>query len=99
MIYNNIHMTLKRYSDLLFKFTKNPNIKDDFVQKFIPKNFHRFLIKEKPLPLGRWSIPKKVVNKQEEYNYEQIHDKANMANFDHCDPCGREFNPTNFEKK
>ena len=92
-------MTLKRYSELLFKFTKNPIIKDDFIKKVVPENFQRFFLANKPRPLGRWNIPKKIVNEQEEYNYEKIHDKANMANFDHCDPCGREFNPKNFDKK
>lgn len=90
-------MTLKRYSELLFKFTKNPNIKDDFIKKFIPKNFQRFLLPEQRPPLGRWNIPKKIVDEKEEYCYEKIHDKANMANYDHCDPCGNEFPPNNFE--
>ena len=88
-------MTLKRYSELLFKYTKNPNIKDEFIKKFIPENFQRFLLPDKPLPLGRWNIPK--VDK-DKYNYEKIHNRANLANYDHCDPCGREFTPKNFEE-
>lgn len=92
-------MTISRYSKLFIKISKNPIISDDFIKKFIPKTFQRFLVKEKPLPLGRWNIPKEIVDEKEQYNYQKIHDKANMANFDHCDPCGREFTPKNFENK
>ena len=88
-------MSKSRNLKLLENFTKKPLISKEIV-KYIPKPLQRFILPDKPLPLGRWGIPKIDDDK---YNYDKIHDKANMANFDHCDPCGREFNPTNFEKK
>ena len=44
-------MTLKRYSNYYLNILKS-NIKDDFIKKFIPENFQRFLLPDKPLPLG-----------------------------------------------
>lgn len=92
-------MTLQRYSKLFAKNIKNPIISDEFIKNYVPKALQRFLIPEKRPPLGRWHIPKKVVDEKEEYCYDKIHDKANMANYDHCDPCGKEFAPNNFENK
>ena len=81
---------------LLEKISKNSLFSEEIITKYIPKNLQRFFLPDKPLPLGRWGIPK--IN-DDKYNYDKIHDKANMANFDHCDPCGREFTPKNFENK
>jgi hypothetical protein len=90
-------MTLQRYSKLFANKIKNPIISDKFIKNYVPKVFQRFLLPEQRPPLGRWNIPKKIVDEKEEYCYDKIHDKANMANYDHCDPCGNEFPPNNFE--
>jgi len=87
-------MFSNHYSKLLILF------KNLIEHKNTKKTLNAFKLKnylkpEKPIHLGRWSIPK---NNNEQYNYDKIHDKANMANYDHCDPCGREFNPKNFDK-
>jgi hypothetical protein len=81
-------MPINRYSRLLMNF------RTLFEQKEIINTFKNFTKPERPIHLGRWSIPK--VN--EKYDYDKIHKNANMANYDHCDPCGREFTPKNFDK-
>tara|TARA_B100001989_G_C24112400_1_gene256987 strand:- start:121 stop:390 length:270 start_codon:yes stop_codon:yes gene_type:complete len=89
-------MTISRYSRLIAKHSNNPFLKDNFIEKYIPKSIQKYFIPERPLPLGRWTIPK---TDNDKYNYDKIHNHANLANYDHCDPCGREFTPNNFEKK
>ena len=81
-------MPVNRYSKLLINFR-------NFIEKNQSFNLQNYIKPERPIHLGRWSIPK---TNDEKYNYDKIHDKANMANYDHCDPCGREFTPKNFDK-
>lgn len=81
-------MPVNRYSKLLINFR-------NFIEKKQSFNLQNYIKPERPIHLGRWSIPK---TNDEKYNYDKIHDKANMANYDHCDPCGREFTPKNFDK-
>ena len=84
-------MPVNRYSNLLILFRKLIEQK----QSLNTFNIQNYIKPERPIHLGRWSIPK---TNDEKYNYDKIHDKANMANYDHCDPCGREFTPKNFDK-
>ena len=84
-------MPVNRYSKLLMNFRTLIEQKG-FMNTFQIQNFFK---REKPIHLGRWSIPK---TNDEKYNYDKIHENANMANYDHCDPCGREFTPKNFDK-
>ncbi len=88
-------MSKSRNLKLFEIFAKKPLFSKEIIE-YIPKPLQRFILPDKPLPLGRWGIPKIDDDK---YNYDKIHDKANMANYDHCDPCGREFSPKNFENK
>ena len=81
-------MPVNRYSKLLINFR-------NFIEKNQSFNLQNYIKPERPIHLGRWSIPK---TNDEKYNYDKIPDKANMANYDHCDPCGREFTPKNFDK-
>lgn len=48
--------------------------------KFIINIIKKFIIKEKPRPLGRWNL---------DYCNKKINQKIDLSNEDHCGPCGQ----------
>ena len=48
--------------------------------KFITSIIKRFMLKELPKPLGRWRV---------ENCNQQLNQKIDLSNEDHCGPCGQ----------
>ena len=51
-----------------------------FTMKYITNILKNLIPKEKPKPMGRWSI---------DYCNTKMNKKIDMANEDHCGPCGQ----------
>ena len=66
-----------------------------FLKNYLPKNLYRFLEKEPNKIRGRWG---NIVDDDKNLNQKHVEITTNLANYDHCGPCGNDTIPK-FEKK
>lgn len=80
------------------------NKESNYLKNYMPKIVYEKIFKpNQPLPLGRWGniktdskIDKSIIDK---IHKEKAHTLSNLANYDHCGPCGNEFSPKDFDEK